>query len=829
LGIICGLKDEEYVIIKQKFMSNIYKNTLLISLLVLVVFGLGFLSASKVEAQEASSYRLRGVGWTAQDGSSSPVGVGWIKFSSSSESGSSSSYDYGVYIDSEGNLSGQAWAGPYYGWLSFNNTGARMDMNTGELSGWAQFYNAKGNWDGKVHLRGSNPDYGVKMDLETKKFSGEAWGGGTIVGWIVFGGSECPNCTVRAEETTVVPVVEPKYNLSCETQSESEIDVSWAGEELDDYSFELWGGEAGSLSKIYDIPSPGGYGDYAHSDLSSETEYEYELRIFNEEEERDGSVEPASQPISCVTTDSPPPPPPDDGGITGEEITVSGLDVYPLSSHELHLTWKDDVVDPHNFVLERIKLTPDDPELTKVESINGNDGKLNVYWENKTNISNEVSSEAGNNIAQRGPFYNVIERTKEGSFDGREYEEGVVDAGSTKTDFSISDTGLDEATVYSYRVKSCSYGKVDVTRDGINNPEDICTGYSSTRSGATAPADPTNLSVRNSGGNVIVSWNDNSSGESGYQIRRNGSLINTIGSQSGTDRVNYVDRNVPGGTYEYKVRAFKTHGSNVYSNYSNERSITTEVELEVTVGGGGTVTSDPSGIDCPGDCSSMFSFRTRVWLTAATSSPDYVFASWSGCDSVTEDDVCVLDMTTDKEVTAMFSSTESSFNGLKMMYAEVSQGFRNFAQLLPNVRGVFNNISSFVKKVFDKTAGSYEALAQSNIDFASYFSQFKKTLGLESNLGVYNDVGLEADTVYLYRLKAILESDGSVRYTVDGAGKTFPLGGETNRTVKMCTWNSRCEEVNGVNSGGEVLEPQCERNADCRDVGSSRKSFEEER
>jgi hypothetical protein len=148
---------------------------------------------------------------------------------------------------------------------------------------------------------------------------------------------------------------------------------------------------------------------------------------------------------------------------------------------------------------------------------------------------------------------------------------------------------------------------------------------------------------------------------------------------------------------------------------------------------------------------------------------------------------------------------------------------------LPNVRGVFNNISSFVKKVFDEAAGSYKALAQAGINYDAYYTQFKKTLGLESNLGVYNDVGLEADTVYLYRLKAILESDGSVRYTVDGAGKTFPLGGETNRTVKMCTWNSRCEEVNGVNSGGEVLEPQCERNADCRDVGSSRKSFEEER
>jgi hypothetical protein len=796
-------------------MSNIFKNLLSLSLLFVVIFGVVFFSALEVQAQEAPSYRLKGVGWTAQNRSSSPVGVGWIKFSSSSESGSSSSHDYGVYVDSEGNLSGQAWAGPYYGWLSFN--GADMDMDTGRLGGWAQFVNAKGNWDGKVHLRGSG--YGVEMNLDTLEFSGEAWGGGTIVGWIVFGGSECPSCTVRAEKVDDVPIIEPKYNLSCETQGENEIDVSWAGEEIDDYGFELWGGEAGSLSKIYEIPSPGGYGDYTHSDLSSETEYEYELRIFNEEEERDSSVEPTNQPISCVTTYIPPDD--DDGGITGEEITVSGLDVWPLGPHTLHLTWKDNVAELHNFTLERIKLTPDDSSMTGVESINGNSHRLNVSWRNNTGTK-----------AQRGPFYNVIERTKEGVFDGREYEEGVVDDSSTKTNFSISDTGLEEATVYSYRVKSCSYGKVDITRDGINNPEDICTGYSSTRSGATAPANPTGLSLSlNDSGGVAVEWSDNSSGESGYRIYRDNVLIRTINSQPGEGRVTYNDNNVSGGTYEYKVRAFKTYGGErVYSDYSNSRSITTEVELEVTVGIGGVVTSDPSGISCPDDCSSMFESGTQVLLTAATTSPDYVFGFWQGCDSVTEDNVCVLDITTDdREVTVMFSSTESSFNGLKTMYAKVSHNFKQFAQFLPNVRNIFDNVESFVKRVFDKTAGSYEALAQSSVDFASYFSQFKKTLGLESNLGVYDDQGLKEDTVYLYRLRAILSGSGNVAYTITGAGKTFPLGGETNRTVKMCTWNSRCEEISGVESGGENLESQCNVNADCRDVGSSRKSFEEER
>lgn len=50
--------------------------------------------------------------------------------------------------------------------------------------------------------------------------------------------------------------------------------------------------------------------------------------------------------------------------------------------------------------------------------------------------------------------------------------------------------------------------------------------------------------------------------------------------------------------------------------------------LEVSVAGGGTVTSSPSGISCPGTCSAEFSSGTNVTLSASAGS-GYEFGGWS--------------------------------------------------------------------------------------------------------------------------------------------------------------------------------------------------------
>ncbi|HDY73463.1 MAG TPA: hypothetical protein ENH86_02760 [Candidatus Jorgensenbacteria bacterium] len=189
-------------------------------------------------------YILKGVAWAAQTG---PEGVGWIKFNSASEGGSTpSSILYSVQIDKDGLVTGNAWAGEY-GWLSFHpedlvgcesgTCEARFSSDINQFSGWAKFLAPESftgsSWDGWVHLSSSTDviaslltpassfaslfnmkwplhtleipllssliniaaaytpslvDYGVEMGACVGKecpLSGVAWGS-EIVGWIGF-------------------------------------------------------------------------------------------------------------------------------------------------------------------------------------------------------------------------------------------------------------------------------------------------------------------------------------------------------------------------------------------------------------------------------------------------------------------------------------------------------------------------------------------------------------------------------------------------------------------------------------------------------------------
>ena len=191
-------------------------------------------------------YILKGAAWAAQTG---PEGVGWIKFNSASEGGSTpSSILYSVQIDKDGLVTGNAWAGEY-GWLSFHpedlvgcesgTCEARFSSDINQFSGWARFlapedFVGESSWDGWVKLRGitqtasldspfstlaslfdtslftkspfsvftslfdfatahAQSSYGVQLGTCVDKecpLTGQAWGN-ELVGWIGFGSDTC--------------------------------------------------------------------------------------------------------------------------------------------------------------------------------------------------------------------------------------------------------------------------------------------------------------------------------------------------------------------------------------------------------------------------------------------------------------------------------------------------------------------------------------------------------------------------------------------------------------------------------------------------------------
>ena len=69
--------------------------------------------------------------------------------------------------------------------------------------------------------------------------------------------------------------------------------------------------------------------------------------------------------------------------------------------------------------------------------------------------------------------------------------------------------------------------------------------------------------------------------------------------------------------------------------------------------GTGTVTSNPVGVSCPGDCTEIYDYNTVVVLTA-NAAVSSTFTSWTGCDS-TNANQCTVTMTAAKSVTATFT------------------------------------------------------------------------------------------------------------------------------------------------------------------------------
>jgi hypothetical protein len=80
-----------------------------------------------------------------------------------------------------------------------------------------------------------------------------------------------------------------------------------------------------------------------------------------------------------------------------------------------------------------------------------------------------------------------------------------------------------------------------------------------------------------------------------------------------------------------------------------------QLSVDIDGEGSGSVFSDPSGIDCPGDCSAGYAHGSVVTLTAVPE-PGSVFSGWSGaCSGMME---CIITMDADMSVAASFDIVE---------------------------------------------------------------------------------------------------------------------------------------------------------------------------
>lgn len=94
---------------------------------------------------------------------------------------------YGVNIEADGSFTGYGWSANI-GWVHFAPVGpypalpnysAKLDSETGQITGWARALSYADGWDGWIRLDG------VSMDAQTKEISGYAWGS-DVIGWLKF-------------------------------------------------------------------------------------------------------------------------------------------------------------------------------------------------------------------------------------------------------------------------------------------------------------------------------------------------------------------------------------------------------------------------------------------------------------------------------------------------------------------------------------------------------------------------------------------------------------------------------------------------------------------
>jgi hypothetical protein len=184
--------------------------------------------------------------------------------------------------------------------------------------------------------------------------------------------------------------------------------------------------------------------------------------------------------------------------------------------------------------------------------------------------------------------------------------------------------------------------------------------------------------------------------------------------------------------------------------------------------------------------------------------------------------------------TAYDSCGEAITTGPVVITAEKPSQKSFFANLIEQISNWFNKLFNKAKTEKASAQVSFEPANEPIIDNDNllniYFEQFKKPLSFETNPSVYRDSNLEPDTVYLYRVKTVYKSGGETSYSEEAAGKTLKSGNTQQIQLKVCVRNSLCAPVTAYDLiAVPSLEPQCNVNNDCRDVGTSRKFFEETR
>jgi predicted phage tail protein len=413
-------------------------------------------------------------------------------------------------------------------------------------------------------------------------------------------GQVIPSTTYRPGKFSASSIPNSPLQFTSHVESATEITLSWQDNSQNETGFEIYHSTTSPNAGFSLLASPTVNAEtYSHTGLAEGSVHYYRIRAIN----ANGN----SPYVSTSNVTSIPEP--------------TNLIASTVSASTISLSWDDNSTTETGFEIERSLTQGSGYELIYTTAANAESHNDNGLTENTTyyyrirapgvNNSSAYSVEAN---ATTSPALNAPSALTATAVSSTQIDLAWTDNSSNETGFEVyssttsgsgftlltttaanattySNTGLSASTAYYYQVRAINAsGETAFTSEAT-----------ATTTSGTVPLAPTTLATTSATSSAIaLSWSDNSSNETGFQIERSvdGNTAFSLLTTTAASATTYTDTGLDEGRrYYYRVRATNGAGNSSYTSNVNE--ITTWSQAITYLGKGASTASSTATLSVP--------------------------------------------------------------------------------------------------------------------------------------------------------------------------------------------------------------------------------------